>query len=372
VAGRVPYSAQERAEAIAICATVGSNIAAERTGIAASTIRKWMQEERRNQALQAAHEYRRSHGDGLGPTTPLDPESEHIWPEYVDKKTRKIDVEKAFELASAVQKLVGDMGTGQGETTVKIDTDEPIVWSPSSDWHLFSYATDHEAFLRYYRKVRDAPHVYGSVHGDETDNFQQAFRSAAAVFGQIYPPHVQKHLLAGIYLELAERGKCLWRGWGNHLEDFDDKAVGGAIDRFNELVPYLKDSGRVHLWVGETEYPINTRHTFPGNSYLNANHGNKRAARHDWAGARIIVSGHTHRGFEMDWFWDDDVRKLALLLPTFKVNCTYSKRWYGQSKLGEPALVLYPKTFKVVPFDSIDDAIDFRNEQRVKVFPKAA
>jgi hypothetical protein len=346
----------------------GSPAAAERFGVPASSVRAWMRGERLGD-----FDNRGRPTEGAPPAAPqlVTP---HSLPEYVDKKTRKIDVDRAFALAIEAQELVGDMGTGQGELTVKIDTDRPVTWAPSSDWHLWSYASDHRAFWAYFQKILRTPHLYGSVHGDEIDNFQAGFRSAAAVFGQIFPPHVQKHLLAGIYEQLAEAGKILFRTWGNHVEDFDDHGVGGAVDRFNEIVPFLKHEGRVHLWVGGQEYKINTKHTFPGKSYLNANHQNKRAAREDWHEAQILVSGHTHRGAEWDRFWLGDRSILALVLPTFKTNCTYSLRYYGRSRVQEPAIVLFPKEHKYVWFDDLDTALEFADDQarRRTVHPVAA
>lgn len=351
----VPVAFEERARVTQDALDRGVRAASASSGYAPKSIYRWIND--------AAF--------GLNPapllTEPpahLDPEGvEHAYPEYVDKKTGRVDLDRCLQLAMDMQRVVADMGTGQGELTVKIDADRPITWAPSADWHLMSYATDHAAFVSFFQKVVDTPHLYGSVHGDETDNFQKGFRSAAAVFGQIFPPQVQKHLLCAIYERLAEKGKVLWRGWGNHVEDFDDMVVGGAIDRFNEIVPFLKHEGRVHLWVGDQEYKINTKHSFPGNSYMNANHANKRAARYDWQEAQVVVSGHTHRGSEWDRFWVDDRMVLSLVLPTFKTNCTYSLRNYGRSRVQEPAIVLFPREHKVVPFDDLDTALEFAEDQ---------
>lgn len=288
------------------------------------------------------------------------PSPNAIPPVFQDLKVSEMDWRDALGAIRAVQAVVRAADNGQSEARVSIDADEPIVLCPTADWHLGSLAVDYDAFEHNIDFVLGTPHLYLLSVGDDIDNFT-GFRSVAAVLGQGVPPKVQKRMLGGIMDELLAAGKLVARTWGNHDADFDDRVFGGAIEAFNDRVPWLKDDGRLYLTVGGAEYNVYAKHTFPGYSYLNVNHGAKRAVRMDWPDADLLISGHTHNGPEMDHFLHDGRIRLAMKVPTVKTSDTYSKRWFGRSVSGLQGIVLFPREKRWVAFHHAEDAVLYRD-----------
>jgi transposase-like protein len=352
VAGRVPYSAQERAEAIAICAKVGSNIAAERTGIAASTIRKWMQEERRNQAGAAKHEYRHDVGGDLGPG--------HVRPSYPDLRIPTMDMEEVFDLLEQHQAVVAKATPGQDEATVVIETTEPVVEVLTSDWHLGAPGTDYKRFRADLDYFCSAPFLYETVVGDEIDNFI-AFKSQKAMLGQIIEPSLQDRLLELVYERLMKAGKIIGRTHGNHLQGFNERVYGGD-DKWYVDAPYFPGTGKLWLKVGQETYAHYLNHKFRGHSMYNAVHGAMRAARFEWDPAEILCDGHTHDGLQYARFRDGDRIKYAIKLGTYKTRDTHGQRHYGSGGFyGVVAIVFWPDQHQFRLFEDVREAMLFRS-----------
>jgi hypothetical protein len=291
---------------------------------------------------------------------PIEEEASHPSVEYLDNKISEVTPWEILDAIETMQGVVGKSGNGQHDARVKITTDEPIVLVFSGDWHLGSHATDHKSWRRDLQTIVDTDHVFVVVTGDEIDNFH-GFKSVGAVLGQVIPPKLQKRLLASIFVELAKRKKIVARTWGNHLEDFDDRVFGGDVADYNDLMPYLKDDGRLYLDVGGFEYRIYVKHHFRNHSNMNKTHGAKQAVRFDWPEADIAASGHTHDGNAIEIWRHGDLEKVVVKTGAYKTDDTYSMRYFGRSTVGIPSLVLWPGERKIVPFSRLDDAIAFRD-----------
>jgi hypothetical protein len=319
----------------------GATTAAEVTGYPASTIDHWVRQ--LNRLTRTAGSLSSSHA-------PV---------KFLDLKVSELDWRETLQAIKGTQQVVDNARLGQHDAHVSIQTAEPIVVVPSGDWHLGGYATDYETFEQDLDFILNTPHLYLVDLGDEIDNFTR-FGAADAVLNQAIPPDVQKLLMTRILEALAEAGKLLARTWSNHVEGFDERVFGGNIERFNSLCPYLKDDGRLHLHVGGMEYNLLVKHSFPGSSVYNKLHGAKRATRMDWPDADIAISGHTHDGPEGEYFMLGGVTKLAVKVPTYKVNDTWSRRKFSRPTMGVQGIVLYPNEKKFVYFQHVDDAVLFR------------
>lgn len=286
-------------------------------------------------------------------------DDEHVPPIFEDLHLPELDIWEAFNAIESTQEVVTKAAVGQHEARITVKTQEPIVVVPTSDWHLGSYATDHDSFQKHLRYVLSTPHLYLIDLGDNIDNFTQ-FKSAEAILGQALPPKVQKLLLAKILKTLVDNGKLLARCWSNHVEEFDERIFGGQNEAFNELCPYLRDDGRLFLKVGEVEYKFFVKHKFSGRSIYHVNHGNKRANRLDWPDADIVLSGDTHDGPEHDEYNYNGQPRLAMKASTFKTEDIRSRRYYGKVVPGIQGIVLFPDEKKFVGFRRVEDAISFR------------
>lgn len=314
----------------------------EELGVGTNTLRVWM---------------RADEADDTPRQIPLPLEDAHTFPEFDDKKFAKLDIWEAFDAIEKLQGVVGDSSTGQHDAKVTIQTEQPIILLPTSDWHLGSYATDYASFRKYLDLVLNTPNAYLLLLGDAVDNFPASFKSAAAVFSQVIPPQIQHRVYTKILVELAVRGKIIARTWGNHEEMTERHGGGGADYAYDELLPYLKTMGRLRLTVGATEYKVFASHTFPGKSYLHANHQNKRAVRFLWPEADMALSGDTHQGPEHEEFIHDGRHRISVLCGTFKTDDTYSKRYYGNAQKSDQAIVLFPDRHHMVPFRCMADAL---------------
>ena len=289
----------------------------------------------------------------------------HSHPEFTDKKVASLDVWGMFDLIEGMQETVGASSPGQDSASVTIPAIEPIILLPTADWHLGSYASTHAELRKYIQKVLATDGCYLVLLGDEIDNFPSNFKSAAAVFGQVIPPKVQQRLLSGILHELYRAGRLVARTWGNH-NGYSEVGTGGADYDYESLVPYLKTMGKLYLTVGGEEYKVFASHTFPGKSYLHTGHQNKRAVRMLWPDADIVLSGHTHSGPEHEQFWHDERPVVSVMVGSAKIDDTYSKRYYGQSRWSEQALVLHHDRKEAVPFRTLDQALRYRDGCRAE------
>lgn len=340
MSGKTPYTPELRQQVVSAARSYGNATEAGREfGVSEATARRWAKED----AKQA----------------PVQPTG-HIPPVVLDKKFSELDIWQALSAMRGTQAVVHAAENGQHEVSITIQTDRPIVLVPTGDWHLGSYATDYESYERHLRYILETPHLYMIDLGDEIDNFHR-FKSLEAVLNQALPPKVQKVLLEKVLAKLVDAGKILARCWGNHGEEFDERAFGGSIDRFNDLVPYLKDDGRLHLTVGETVYELFVKHNFRGSSMHHVNHGAKRALRMEWFDADILLSGHTHNGPEFDLFLAGDRHRLAMKTPAYKSHDVYSRRHYGKSQIGLMGVVLFPRQKKFIPFERVEDAVRYRD-----------
>jgi hypothetical protein len=114
--------------------------------------------------------------------------------------------------------------------------------------------------------------------------------------------------------------------------------------------------------VGEAEYEMLLFHKSRFRSFLTPTHGARRELMLSLPSADIVAGGHDHQpGLEVFWY-----NMLKDSHPTILVKVgTYSDSVYGWRYFHNggfpinPAVVLYPKQRKMLPFVSPMDAIEF-------------
>lgn len=352
-----------RREVVTHALANGHRATAKRYTISLATISAWRHTYEHDELATMANAAQRDAG-GDGPAQPAPPADDdvptgHPLVEFLDKRTGRVDLDGAYDAIEAMQSLIETASSGQSECRVRIATDEPVVVWFHSDQHIGSGAVDYATLRRDQRLLLETPHVYLAVCGDEIDNFH-GFRAISAILGQVVPPKFQKQMLIEYYRRLVAAAKVLWRTHGNHGEDFDDRVFGGALDAYNELLPFLRDDGRVTLEVGDQEYLIHAQHKFKGQSMYNRTHGAMRSARFAWQDAEVLVDGHTHDGPAIHQDHLNGRPRVYIKLGTYKTNDVYSKRHFGLSEAVFPCVVFFADRHHIVPFERVEDAITYR------------
>jgi hypothetical protein len=355
----------EKAEILAYRRQHGAAKTEVEHGVSGATMRRWARDLgesplHADRLRQAAHELGKA-----DKAIPTEAAFLHAHPEFTDKKVASLDVWGMFDLIEGMQQSVSESSPGQDAARVTIPATEPVIVLPTADWHLGSYASSHVELRKYIKRVLATDGCYLMLLGDEVESFPSSFKSAAAVFGQVIPPKIQHRLLSGILHELHRAGRIVARTWGNH-NLMGEAGIGGADYDYETLVPYLKTMGKLYLTVGSVEYRIFASHTFSGKSYLHVGHQNKRAVRMTWPDADVVLSGHTHSGPEHEQFWHDERPIVSATVGTAKIDDSYSKRYYGQSRWSDQALVLHHDTREVVPFRTFDQALTYRDGWRAR------
>ena len=80
--------------------------------------------------------------------------------------------------------------------------------------------------------------------------------------------------------------------------------------------------------------------------------------------SEIIVAGHTHSPGIMEDFYGanfkGEKRKRSLIVVgSYKTNDTFTMRRYTTGVAGNPSIVLFPNTHKILSFMYISDAIKY-------------
>ena len=186
----------------------------------------------------------------------------------------------------------------------------------------------------------------------------------------ILTPEEQCSLLENIVDETLERGKLISMGWGNHSDEFTERKAGFGIVRalMKHKVPYFRGLGYIDLVVGDQTYPMGFAHKVRFNSFMNALHGNKRMEQMhpEFFGAnrpiaKEYITAHTHNPAWSCMGCLPEERIYYIKCGTFKTNCLYSQRYFGQGRIGVPTMVYHPDRFEHVCFPTPWEAYRYMN-----------
>lgn len=292
----------------------------------------------------------------------------HVVPEFVDKKTGELDWRRVINAAIEMQDIRNNNSWTQDICRIEIPTDKPVAIMFTSDEHIGSMATDYDAWLNSIDYLFDTPGLYAVNVGDPIEN-QKKFRTVSPILSQVISPTLQPQVYGQVLLEMFNRGKLLAMSGGNHDLEFDERIFGeGDLKQYAErLVPYFDGKGLVELVVGDVTYRILMMHKTRYHSFINTLHGAKREYQLTLP-ADIVVTAHTHKpGFEEYHHYQMaaelglDFGGVSFLIQTgtFKVNDTYSKRYWTKGVIGTPTVVLHPDRREMDYFRTPEKAVDF-------------
>lgn len=217
----------------------------------------------------------------------------HPHPLFPDIAKPELDVDEVLDQLEAIQSLRMRIEPVTTVATIKIQTQKPIAFIPTSCWHLGGLYTAYRGFRIKMNELLSIDRLYWGSHGDDWESFPPGW--AMTVFNNLLPPYIQRQLVAKIVDKLHQNGKLLYSCWGNHPA-FMERLTGEDPQRvvYCEKVPYFSGRGVVKLYVGEQLYVLSVAHSFPGSSIHNPSHSQGRQLDKQVPQADFIIQGHKH------------------------------------------------------------------------------
>jgi len=205
----------------------------------------------------------------------------------------------------------------------------------------------------------ETPNFYLQLFGDDLNLMIMHRMTSARHDG--WTPEEQVEWLETFVNQCLEKGKLLSMCWGNHTDEFTERNAGFGLVRMlmKHKVPYFRGLGYIDLVVGSQTYPIGFTHKVRFNSFMNALHGNKRMEQMhaEFFGVnrplcKEYITAHTHNPATSTEGCLPEERVYLIKCGTFKTNCLYSQRYFGQGRIGVPTIVYHPDRQQHVMFQT--------------------
>lgn len=287
----------------------------------------------------------------------------HRKPAFDKLPERKVDV--LDMLRKAAERVDGHKKDSKDYHRIVIDTDKPIAVMKAADLHFGGLDVDYKSWLKHVQFLLDTPGLYLQLFGDDL-NMMIMHRSVSARH-DCWTPDEQVAWLESFVDEMKQRGKLLSMCWGNHSDEWTEKNAGFGIVRMltQHKIPYFRGMGYIDLQVGEQTYPMAFTHKSRFSSFMNPVHGSKRMEQmhpHFFGMrpvAREYITAHTHDPAYMCEGCTPEDRIWLIKCGTFKTDCMYSQRYFGQGKIGVPTVVYSPDRMSHMCFPTPWDAVRY-------------
>jgi len=240
---------------------------------------------------------------------------------------------------------------------ITIAANQPIAIMKASDLHFGGLDVDYESLLAHCQFLLDAPNFYLQLFGDDI-NMMVMHRMVGARHDG-FTPEEQINWLENFVHEMLERGKLVSMASGNHSDEFTEKNAGFGIVRavMKYKVPYFRGIGYIDLVVGDQTYPMGFVHKTRFSSFMNPVHGNKRMEQQhpklfglNRLPCREYITAHTHNPAMATEGCLPHERTHYIKCGTFKTNCLFSQRYFGQGRIGVPTVVYHPDRLEHILF----------------------
>jgi hypothetical protein len=247
------------------------------------------------------------------------------------------------------------------QVEVSLPTDEPIGVCLMSDWHIGAEGTDLRRLMRDIDYICRHPSLYVGLGGDVCDNFILEKMGSAAQSSDLQV-RFQWRIFKQLMTPLLASNSLLWVSSGNH-DQWSIKAaqIDPILASLGDIpVSYIGEGGYVDLTVGEQTYTIYRKHK-PArfNSNFNWTHWHKQMlGRFMPREADIVACEHLHR-CAIENFPYRGKMHIAACLGSYKVTDLWAMSGgYYDGGYGVPTVVLYPDRRRMLPFMSIEDAVE--------------
>ena len=287
-------------------------------------------------------------------------EQAHARPDFGEPPKQPVDLVQWLD--TAVERTTSPASTGADKDyrRIVIKTDGPIAIMKSADWHFGGLDVDYAALKQHIRFLFDTPGMYLQLFGDDLN--MMAMHRVVSARRDAFDAEEQIEFLRSFIHKTVSEGKLVSMGWGNHSDEFTERNAGFGIVKVivDNAVPYFRGIGKVDLVLqrsdgGEEVYRIGFAHKVRFHSFMNPLHGNKRMQQmhselfgRAWPIADVYVTAHTHNpALSCEGGLPDD-RTWFVKTGTFKTDCLYSQRYFGQGRIGVPTLVYHADRHEVV------------------------
>lgn len=288
-----------------------------------------------------------------------------------DKKKVEVSWRSNFKEMDTVKKSYEGMTPFQSETHVDTKSlaeypDMPyLVWW-ASDMHIGHVDTDYTLLRKHIELAENTPNVGIVSVGDDIDygvlgKFINRFIQTMSPQGQIFTAEDLMAELNG--RNPRDKQLILCHLMGNHTQTLMELS-GVVYESFyrQSKAAILPGRGEMFLQVGEQNYEVALAHKYTGRSRLNITLEPKRLMDFEFPSADIAVVGDMHKaGYEK--FFKGGKERLAIRPGTYKVgeNLFEKNRGYGQADLGGSCTLFYPDKHKMLPFDKLEDGVEYLN-----------
>ena len=293
------------------------------------------------------------------------PIAEHRKPQFGQLPIKKVDPIGVLDEAIA---RCGVHKKDEDYRKIAIATNKPIAVMKAADLHFGGLDVDYVALKSHADFLLNTPGFYLQLFGDDLNMMIMHKTVGARHDG--WTPEEQVNWLESFVDMCLKKGKILSMGWGNHSDEFTERNAGFGIVRalMKYKVPYFRGLGYIDLVVGKHTYPMAFAHKVRFNSFMNPTHGNKRMEQMhtEFFGinrlpAREYITAHTHNpAISMQGCLPED-RVYYIKCGTFKTNCLYSQRYFGQGRIGVPTVVYHPDRLEHVCFPTPWEAYRYMN-----------
>jgi predicted DNA-binding protein YlxM (UPF0122 family) len=242
---------------------------------------------------------------------------------------------------------------------INIDSSKPFCIMKAADLHFGGLDVDYKALKHHVDFLLNTDNVYLQLFGDDINLMITHPHAAARHDG--WTPEEQVDWLVSFVDKCLEKNKILSMCWGNHTDEFNERNGGFSVVKMlmKYKVPYFRGVGYIDLKVKglDKPYGIGFTHKTKCNSYMSQVYGNKRLQQMhtEFFGvnrpmAREFITSHTHYpAIYMEGCLPED-RIWFIKTGTFKTNCAYSQRYFGQGRIGVPTVVYHTDRFEHIAF----------------------
>jgi len=281
---------------------------------------------------------------------------------FLNKKNRDMDMDEVFDFCEKSQKVVGKSKLAQYDAHIKIKTKDPIIIVFAACFHMGSLFTDYDSLREAIKFMIDTPNLYMGLCGDMIDQFMFNFRDKSVPHSQILSPQHQALLLQKILHDWDKKEKILWKVFGNHeryLERISGTSLGELILSNTNRSPFMPDGGLITLEVGKTVYTLFVKHKARFKSSVNPLHQPAQVARYIQS-ADVVCTSHEHNP-AIGMIHDKGEKIVLIRTGSYKIDDSFSMRFFRPGVIGLPSIVLFPDEKKIVIFDDPHDAKIYRD-----------
>jgi len=283
------------------------------------------------------------------------------------RKTIYVDWRRAFDALQCMSEIWQESLPFEEELTLTPEAefkDKPILLSLSADWHVGSTDTDYDQLRKDLNLVTSTPNVFMGTLGDDVD----VGMYCEVRFMQAGPIRIQRYSVEKIAEELTEcnpRHRKIWlfACAGNHTVTLFERAGELYEEVYKNFdIRILPGMGKITMHVGDQTYKIAVAHKHFGQSRLNITLAAKRIIEFYWDEADIGAVAHMHHS-AYEKYYKAGRERLAMRPGTYRTenNLFELARGWGRSQPGGACVILYPDQHKMIPFDNLEEGIEYLN-----------